>query len=89
MDWSECDLVERVPGKVGGRPVTKGTRIEPDFLLVEAELGRSPEQTHEEFPTLSVETIMVIQAYERVKLSRENVPSAAEAAVFSRSIWHG
>ena len=49
MDWTGCDLVERVPGKVGGRPVIKGTRIEPDFLLVEAELGRSPEQTHEDF----------------------------------------
>jgi uncharacterized protein (DUF433 family) len=63
MDWTGCDLVERVPGKVGGRPVIKGTRIEPDFLLVEAELGRSPEQTHEDFPTLAVETIRTIQSY--------------------------
>ena len=63
MDWSGCDLIERVPSKVGGRPVVKGTRIEPDFLLVEAELGRSPEQTHEDFPTLAVETIRAIQKY--------------------------
>ncbi len=63
MDWAGCELVERVPGKVGGRPVIKGTRIEPDFLLVEAELGRSPEQTHEDFPTLSVEMIRAIQSY--------------------------
>jgi uncharacterized protein (DUF433 family) len=63
MDWAGCELVERVPGKVGGRPVIKGTRIEPDFLLVEAELGRSPEQTHEDFPTLAVETIRAIQTY--------------------------
>ena len=63
MDWAGCDLVERVPGKVGGRPVIKGTRIEPDFLLVEAELGRSPEETHEEFPTLSVGVIRAIQTY--------------------------
>ncbi len=63
MDWAGCELVECVPGKVGGRPVIKGTRIEPDFLLVEAELGRSPEQTHEEFPTLSVSVIRAIQAF--------------------------
>ena len=63
MDWSGCDLVERVPGKVGGRPVIKGTRIEPDLLLVEAELGRDPEQTHEDFPTLPVSTIRAIQRY--------------------------
>jgi uncharacterized protein (DUF433 family) len=27
VDWSECDLVESVAGKVGGKPVVKGTRI--------------------------------------------------------------
>jgi uncharacterized protein (DUF433 family) len=48
---------------VGGRPVIKGTRIEPDLLLVEAELGRSPEETHEDFPTLPVGVIRTIQAY--------------------------
>ena len=63
MDWAGCDLIERVPGKVGGRPVVKGTRIEPDFLLVEAELGRSPEQTHEDFPTLPVSVIRAVQAF--------------------------
>jgi uncharacterized protein (DUF433 family) len=63
MDWSGCNLVERVPGKVGGRPVIKGTRIEPDLLLVEAELRRAPEQTHEDFPTLPVSTIRAIQGY--------------------------
>ncbi len=27
MDWSGCDLVESVPGKVSGAPVLVGTRI--------------------------------------------------------------
>jgi uncharacterized protein (DUF433 family) len=67
MDWAGYDLVERVPGKVCGRPVIQGTRIEPDFLLVEAYLGRSPEQTHEDFPTLAVEMIRTIQAYVRAQ----------------------
>jgi uncharacterized protein (DUF433 family) len=63
MDWDGCEFVERVAGKVGGRPVIKGTRIEPDLLVVEAELGRSPEQTHEDFPTLPVRVIREVQAY--------------------------
>ncbi len=67
MIWEGCEFVERVAGKVGGRPVIQGTRIEPDLLLVEAELGRSPEQTHEDFPTLPVETIRAIQAYGRAQ----------------------
>ena len=60
IDWMECSEIEAVPGKVGGRPVVKGTRIEPDLVVVEAEYGRSPEQTHADFPTLPVETIRVL-----------------------------
>jgi uncharacterized protein (DUF433 family) len=61
--WDECDLVERVNGKCGGRPVIKRTRIEPDLIPVEEEYGRTPEQTHEDFPTLPVETIMKLRAF--------------------------
>ena len=63
MTWDDCDLIEQVPGKAGGRPVIKGTRIEPDVILVEEEYGRTPEETHASFPTLSVETILEIRAF--------------------------
>src|ERR1700728_3136572 len=57
VDWSECELVESVPEKVGGRPVVKGTRIPADTSLTDQELGATVEETHESFPSLSVETI--------------------------------
>ena len=63
VDWSECDLVESVPGKVAGRPVVKGTRIPADTILTDEELGASIEETHESFPSLSLETIHRIRAY--------------------------
>jgi uncharacterized protein (DUF433 family) len=63
VDWSECELVERVPGKVGGRPVVKGTRIPADTILTDQELGATVEETHESFPSLSVETIRSLRAY--------------------------
>lgn len=63
VDWSECELVERVAGKVGGRPVVKGTRIEPDLIVLEEEIGRTPEETHADFPTLSIDTILKIRAF--------------------------
>jgi uncharacterized protein (DUF433 family) len=63
MTWDDCDLIEQVPGKAGGRPVIKGTRIEPDVILVEEEYGRTPEESHASFPTLSVETILEIRAF--------------------------
>jgi uncharacterized protein (DUF433 family) len=65
MDWTECAEIEVVEGKVGGRPVIKGTRIEPDLILVEEEYGRTPEQTHADFPTLSVQTILKIREFVR------------------------
>ena len=63
LDWSACELVERVAGKMGGRPVVKGIRIEPEAILHEMALGRTPEETHADFPTLPVDTILQIQAF--------------------------
>jgi uncharacterized protein (DUF433 family) len=65
INWLECDEVEAVPGKMGGRPVIKGTRIEPGTIIVEEEYGRTPEQTHESFPTLSIDTIRKVRAFVR------------------------
>jgi uncharacterized protein (DUF433 family) len=65
MDWQGCDLVEQIPGNMGGRPVVKGTRIEPETVLVEEELGRTIEETHADFPTLSLDTILGIRAFAR------------------------
>jgi hypothetical protein len=33
MDWTGCDLVEQVPGRVSGQPVVKGTRILADLAF--------------------------------------------------------
>ena len=63
VDWLECDLVESVAGKVGGRPVVKGTRIPADTILTDEELGATVEETRESFPNLSLDTIRRIRAY--------------------------
>lgn len=63
MEWEGCELVERVPGKMGGRPVIKGTRIEPETIIIDEEYGRTPEQTHASYPTLSVETILKVREF--------------------------
>ena len=61
--WDDCDEVEHIPGKIGGRTVIKGTRIEPETVLTDEEYGRTPEQTHASFPTLSVDMILKIRAF--------------------------
>ena len=57
MDWTGCDLVERVPGKVSGQPVIKGTRILADQIVEDAALGSSVEEIAENYPSLPIETI--------------------------------
>jgi uncharacterized protein (DUF433 family) len=44
MDWTGCDAVETVPGKLGGAVVLKGTRVSASSVVESAELGESPEE---------------------------------------------
>ena len=62
MDWEGCFLVERVPGKMSGKPVVKGTRILAETVLQEFELGAPVEEIHENFPSLEVDTIRKLLA---------------------------
>jgi uncharacterized protein (DUF433 family) len=39
IDWTECALIETVPGKRGGKPVIKGTWLRPEDLLPNREQG--------------------------------------------------
>jgi uncharacterized protein (DUF433 family) len=44
MDWSGCDIVETVPGKVSGVPILKGTRVPADAVVENYESGESVEE---------------------------------------------
>jgi uncharacterized protein (DUF433 family) len=57
MDWTGCELVEVVPGKVSGRPIVKGTRILADTIEQYSARGASVEEIREDYPSLSEETI--------------------------------
>jgi uncharacterized protein (DUF433 family) len=39
IDWTECALIESVPGKMSGAAVLRGTRVRPDDLLVNRDEG--------------------------------------------------
>jgi uncharacterized protein (DUF433 family) len=58
IDWTGCELVERVPGKVSGRAVFKGTRILADTIVQDAELGSPLGEIRENFPDLSRDVII-------------------------------
>ena len=57
VDWTACELIDSVPGKVSGRPVVRGTRILPDAIVGSYDLGETIDELREGFPTLSVSQI--------------------------------
>jgi uncharacterized protein (DUF433 family) len=57
IDWMSCELIEKVSGKVSGRPVVRGTRILPDAIVDSFDLGETIEELREGFPALSVSQI--------------------------------
>ena len=44
MNWSGCNLVEVIPGKVSGVPLLKGTRVPVDQILASLDAGESVEE---------------------------------------------
>jgi uncharacterized protein (DUF433 family) len=57
VDWTTCELIEQIPGKVSGRPIVRGTRIMPDPIVNSYDLGDSIEEIQEGFPALSIAQI--------------------------------
>jgi uncharacterized protein (DUF433 family) len=57
IDWTQCELIECVPGKVSGKPVVRGTRIMPEAIVGSYDLGETIEELHDGFPTLTVAQI--------------------------------
>jgi uncharacterized protein (DUF433 family) len=72
IDWTACELIEQVPGKVSGRPVVRGTRILPDAIVGSFDLGETIEELHEGFPTLSVVQIERLIEFAHSKRGRVN-----------------
>jgi len=67
MDWSGCDLVEVIEGKVSGQPLVKNTRIPADFVIESYELTGSVEEVLEEFPRLTEEIVLRLAEFARAR----------------------
>ena len=65
IDWAGCELVERIPGKVSGRPIVRGTRILADTIVQDAELGSPLEEIQENYPDLSLAAIQQLISFAR------------------------
>jgi uncharacterized protein (DUF433 family) len=50
LDWSQCPIVESIPGKVSGAWVLRGTRTPVKVIFENLEAGLSIEEVMEQFP---------------------------------------
>jgi uncharacterized protein (DUF433 family) len=57
IDWSECPAVERVPGKVSGEWLFKGTRVPVRALFENLESGARVDDFLEWFPGVQREQV--------------------------------
>lgn len=57
LSWSECSAVERVPGKVSGAWLFKGTRVPVMALFENLESGATVEDFLEWFPGVKREQV--------------------------------
>jgi uncharacterized protein (DUF433 family) len=72
IDWMACELIERIPGKVSGRPIVRGTRILPDGIVNSYDMGNSIEEIREDWPSLSVARIKRLIEFAHAHRDRPN-----------------
>jgi uncharacterized protein (DUF433 family) len=66
LDWSQCPAVERVPGKVGGEWLFRGTRVPVRALFENLESGARVDDFLEWLPGVTREQVeLVLQNAER------------------------
>jgi uncharacterized protein (DUF433 family) len=74
IDWTQCELIEQVPGKVSWKPVVRGKRILPDAIVGSYDLGETIEELHQGFPTLSVEQILRLIDFAHLQVEQQQPP---------------
>jgi uncharacterized protein (DUF433 family) len=72
LAWSQCPIVESVPGKVSGAWVLRGTRTPVKVIFENLEAGMSIEEVIEQFP-VTREQIDSLMAF--VARSLDKAPS--------------
>jgi uncharacterized protein (DUF433 family) len=60
LDWRECPAVERVPGKVSGAWLFKGTRVPVKALFENLESGACVNEFLEWFPGVTREQVEAV-----------------------------
>ena len=69
LDWKACPAVERVPGRVSGAWVFKGTRVPVKALFENLEEGASVDDFLAWFPGVTREQVLAVLAHAEESLA--------------------
>ena len=61
LDWSQCPVVESIPGKVSGAWVFKGTRTPVAIVFENLEDGMTIDEVLEQFPVTREQVRAVLE----------------------------
>lgn len=73
IDWTQCSIVEAVPGRLSGVPVLRNTRLPVDAILNNFDDGLGPEQIAAMFE-VPVEAVRAILAFWEKQVARPARP---------------
>ena len=68
IDWSKCDDVESVPGRVSGAWVIKGTRVQADAIVENARAGCRAEEIAgpDIFPSIPLDIVQRVLRFAKI-----------------------
>ena len=61
LDWSQCPVVESIPGKVSGAWVFKNTRMPVAIVFENLEDGMTIDEVMEQFPVTRAQVTAVLE----------------------------
>jgi len=61
LDWSQCDAVESIPGKVSGAWLFRGTRTPVSTIFENLEDGMTIDEVIEQFPVTREQVKAVLE----------------------------
>ena len=74
LDWSQCPAVERVPGKVSGAWLFRGTRVPVKALFENLEDGATVGQFLEWFPGVTKQQVELVLEFANQSLAATEQP---------------
>jgi uncharacterized protein (DUF433 family) len=76
VDWSQCPLVESIPGKVSGAPVLRGTRMSVQTIVDNYDAVMLPDEIAEGW-NISLKEVHDVLDYREVRLIQQRMLESA------------